>query len=41
MIIDGDVHISPHPGSDRIGADEALRRMDRAGIDRAVCILGL
>jgi predicted TIM-barrel fold metal-dependent hydrolase len=39
MIIDGDVHISPHPGSDRISADEALRRMDRASVDRAVCWL--
>jgi predicted TIM-barrel fold metal-dependent hydrolase len=39
MIIDGDVHISPHPGSDRIGADEALRRLDRAGVDRAICWL--
>ena len=39
MIIDGDVHISPHPGTDRIDADEALRRMDRAGVDRAICWL--
>jgi predicted TIM-barrel fold metal-dependent hydrolase len=39
MIIDGDVHISPHPGPDRIGIDEALRRMDRAGVDRALCWL--
>ena len=39
MIIDGDIHISPHPGSDRIGSDEALRRMDRAGVDRAICWL--
>ena len=38
-IIDGDVHISPHPGTDRIGADEALRRMDRAGVDKAICWL--
>lgn len=39
MIIDGDIHISPHPGSDRISADEALRRLDRAGVDRAICWL--
>ena len=39
MIIDGDVHISPHPGTDRISAGEALRRMDRAGVDRAICWL--
>lgn len=39
MIIDGDVHISPHPGRDRISADEALRRLDRAGVDRAICWL--
>jgi predicted TIM-barrel fold metal-dependent hydrolase len=39
MIIDGDIHISPHPGTDRIDADEALRRMDRTGIDRAICWL--
>jgi predicted TIM-barrel fold metal-dependent hydrolase len=37
MIIDGDIHISPHPGADRIGVDEALRRMDRAGVDKAIC----
>jgi predicted TIM-barrel fold metal-dependent hydrolase len=39
MILDGDVHISPHPGTDRISADEALRRLDRAGVDRAICWL--
>jgi predicted TIM-barrel fold metal-dependent hydrolase len=39
MIIDGDVHISPHLGADRIGAEEALRRLDRAGVDRAICWL--
>ena len=37
MIIDADVHISPTPeGDNSITIDELLRRMDRAGVDRAV-----
>ena len=37
MIVDADVHISPTPqGGNSIGVDELLRRMDRAGIDKAV-----
>jgi len=37
MIIDADVHISPTPqGGNSIGIDELLRRMDRAGVERAV-----
>ena len=36
MIIDADVHISPLSGDNRISADEALRRMDRAGVDKAL-----
>ncbi|MDP9362698.1 MAG: amidohydrolase family protein [Chloroflexota bacterium] len=37
MIIDGDVHISPTPqGGNSIGIDELLRRMDRAGVAKAV-----
>lgn len=37
MIIDGDVHVSPSPqGGNSIGVDELLRRMDRAGVDRAL-----
>ena len=37
MIIDADVHISPTPqGGNSISADELLRRMDRAGVDKAV-----
>jgi uncharacterized protein len=37
MIIDGDVHISPRPtGGNSITIDELLRRMDRAGVDRAL-----
>ena len=36
MIIDADVHISPLTGDNRISADEALRRMDRAGVDKAL-----
>lgn len=37
MIVDADVHISPSPqGGNSIGIDEALRRMDRAGVDRAL-----
>jgi hypothetical protein len=39
MIHDGDIHISPHSGADRIDVDEALRRMDRAGVDKAICWL--
>ncbi len=37
MLIDADVHISPTPqGGNSIAVDELLRRMDRAGIDKAV-----
>lgn len=37
MIIDGDVHISPTQESGvSIGVDELLRRMDRAGVYKAV-----
>jgi uncharacterized protein len=37
MIIDADAHISPTPeGSVSIGIDELLRRMDRAGVDKAL-----
>jgi predicted TIM-barrel fold metal-dependent hydrolase len=37
MIIDADVHVSPTPqGGNSIGIDELLRRMDRAGVARAV-----
>ncbi len=37
MIVDADVHISPSPqGGNSIGIDEALRRMERAGVDRAL-----
>ena len=40
MIIDADVHISPTPeGGNSIGADELLRRMDRAGVDKALAWL--
>ncbi|MEO8171476.1 MAG: amidohydrolase family protein [Sediminibacterium sp.] len=37
MIIDADVHISPKPtGGNSITIDELLRRMDRAGVEKAV-----
>jgi hypothetical protein len=37
MIIDCDVHISPKPtGGNSITIDELLRRMDRAGVDKAL-----
>jgi len=38
MIIDADVHISPYSeeGGNRIGVEELLRRMDRAGVDKAL-----
>lgn len=40
MIIDADAHISPTPqGGNSIGIDELLRRMDRAGVDKAVAWL--
>ncbi len=40
MIIDADCHISPTPeGRISIGCDELLRRMDRAGVDKAVAWL--
>ena len=37
MIIDADVHISPKPtGGNSITIDELLRRMDRAGVEKAL-----
>ncbi|GAA4451318.1 hypothetical protein GCM10023189_13210 [Nibrella saemangeumensis] len=37
MIIDADTHISPRPtGGNSITIDELLRRMDRAGVDKAL-----
>ena len=37
MIIDADCHVSPTPeGGVSIGIDELLRRMDRAGVDKAL-----
>ena len=37
MIIDADVHISPTPqGGNSVTVDELLRRMDRAGVERAL-----
>jgi len=37
MIIDADVHISPHlTGGNSIKIDELLRRMDRAGVEKAL-----
>lgn len=40
MIIDADCHISPTPeGGNSITTDELLRRMDRAGVDKAVAWL--
>jgi uncharacterized protein len=37
MIIDADVHISPQPtGGNSITIDELLRRMDRAGVEKAM-----
>jgi predicted TIM-barrel fold metal-dependent hydrolase len=40
MIIDADVHISPRPeGGNSIGYEELLRRMDRAGVDKALAWL--
>lgn len=37
MIVDADVHISPSPqGGNSIEVDEALRRMERAGVDKAL-----
>ena len=37
MIIDADVHISPHlEGGNSIGIEELLRRMDGAGVDKAL-----
>jgi uncharacterized protein len=37
MIIDADCHISPTPeGGNSIEVDELLRRMDRAGVDKAL-----
>ena len=34
MIIDADCHITPHP--EGITTEELLRRMDRAGVDKAL-----
>lgn len=40
MIIDADTHISPTPeGGNSISIEELLRRMDRAGVDKAVTFL--
>ncbi len=40
MIIDADCHISPTPeGGNSISADELLRRMDRAGVGKALAWL--
>jgi predicted TIM-barrel fold metal-dependent hydrolase len=36
MVIDADVHIWPRPLGNSITVDELLRRMDRAGVERAV-----
>ncbi len=36
MIIDADCHISPSHELGSIKIDELLRRMDRAGVDRAL-----
>lgn len=40
MIVDADTHISPTPeGGNSIGYEELLRRMDRAGVDKALAWL--
>jgi hypothetical protein len=39
MVIDADVHISPFQEGNRITAEELLRRMDRAGVDKALAWL--
>ena len=39
MIVDADVHISPEKEESHISAEEALRRMDRCGVERALCWL--
>jgi predicted TIM-barrel fold metal-dependent hydrolase len=36
MIVDADCHISPFREGVHIGVDELLRRMDRAGVDKAL-----
>jgi len=36
MILDADVHISPVKGENRIDTEELLRRMDKAGVDKAL-----
>lgn len=36
-VIDADCHISSRSVASEIGVDELLRRMDAAGIDRAIC----
>ena len=36
MIVDADCHISPLREGNHITADELLRRMDRAGVDKAL-----
>ena len=39
LIVDADVHISPVKEKGYISAEEAIRRMDRAGVERALCWL--
>jgi len=40
MIVDADTHISPHrEAGNAIGFEELLRRMDRAGVDKALAWL--
>ncbi len=40
MIVDADVHISPTPqGGNSVTIEELLRRMDRAGVDKALAWL--
>ena len=39
MIVDADVHISPYREGNRISAEEAILRMDRSGVARALCWL--
>ncbi len=39
MIVDADIHISPLREGNRISYEEMLRRMDRAGVDKALAWL--
>ena len=39
LIVDADVHISPVEEKGYISAEEAIRRMDEAGVERALCWL--